>query len=85
MRRTARLSAVIAQSFMDSGRVADEFRPGLRKLIRTDVLVLLISGIVLIAGGVVGFLFQQYLVATILLVVGAILALGAVVLWWISA
>lgn len=83
--RSDGLPSLLTLAFLDSGRVADEFEPGLRKQFRTDVLLLLAVGIILMAGAVVtAFFLEQGVIAVVLLVVGALFVAGGVALWWSS-
>ncbi len=85
MTRLDELLALLTMSFMDSGRVADEFAPGIRKQLRTDVLLLLASGIIsFVLAAVMGLAFQQGVVAIVLLVVGSLVIVAGVALWWNS-
>ncbi len=85
MRRTDGLQALLTLAFMDSGRIGDEFEPGLRRQFRTDALILLAIGVILIAiGAIAAFLLPQELIGIVLLVVGAILVAAAVLILWAS-
>ncbi len=69
-------------AFMDSGRMADEFEPSLRRQMRSDVLLLLVVGAALIVAGAVVILTSSLLsVAYILFSLGAALVAVAAALW----
>ncbi len=69
-------------AFMDGGRMADEFEPGLRRVVRADVVALAVLGIVLlILAGVVAVAVAIPWAPVAPLVAGIVFLAAAGILW----